>query len=379
VRICLLSSSHRPDDDRIYYKEARSLAKVYEDVWLISPFGEHTPVGDSPVRFRPFIKGRGPIGRLITMKRLFHAGIACRADVYHCHEPESLLVAARLKKALGSKVIFDSHELWESVVSDRFPRPIRGLVRSSYRAIEAGFLRQCDGAIGATWGISEHLADGVSQFTPVETVLNVPVVDVFGEACPREWGETTVLCHDGFLSFDRGLEAMCEAVRLVASRFSVRLKIVGDVFDRERTWLDSFVGKHRLSEVIVRTGWLPYDQVGQALSPCHIGLISFAPGANHAIAAPNKLFNYMLYGMPVVGPAFMSGLRKVVDEERCGLLVDPGSPETYAAAITQMIEQREATLEMGRNALLASREKYRWEHMEPVLFGLYEKVMAAGA
>ena len=206
-------------------------------------------------------------------------------------------------------------------------------------------------------------------------VLNVPVVDVFGEGPAREWGELTILCHDGHLTFNRGLKTMAEAVRMVSPKHRVVLKIIGDVFGDERIWLDRFIERHGLEQTIVRTGWLPYAEVGKALAPCHIGLIALQKTPNNVVTSSNKVFNYMLYGIPFIGPDFRLAKIKLVEEERCGVLADSRDPESYAAAITRMIEDQAGTMEMAIRALNASKTKYRWQHMEPVLLDLYRQVL----
>jgi glycosyltransferase involved in cell wall biosynthesis len=134
-----------------------------------------------------------------------------------------------------------------------------------------------------------------------------------------------------------------------------------------------------LAEIIVRTGWLPYGDVGKALSPCHIGLIALQETPNNIVTSSNKVFNYMLYGIPFIGPQFRLAKRKLVEDIQCGVLADSHSPESYAEAICHMIQDRAGTLKMSQRALNASRTKYRWEHMEPILLELYERVLSSKA
>jgi glycosyltransferase involved in cell wall biosynthesis len=131
--------------------------------------------------------------------------------------------------------------------------------------------------------------------------------------------------------------------------------------------------------VIVRTGWLPYEQVGRAIASCHIGLIALQHLPNNVPTSSNKVFNYMLYGIPFVAPDFRLSKIKLVQDERCGVLADSSSPESYANAIMGLIAHREATLRMGHDALKASQEKYRWEHMEGELVALYGRLGALPA
>lgn len=373
----MATSAHPADDDRIFFKEARSLAHAGAHVTILCAKGREFPADALGVRFANYSGGGRLRQRTLSIGALESALAEGSFDVIHCHEPDSLLASLRVKRKSGVRVIFDSHEMCSSVVAGRFPRPFWEPVMAAYRLLEHRWIAQCDGAIGASWAISDYLSGIIGQ-ERVATILNVPVVEVFGESQDREWGDMTLLCHDGHLNFNRGLKTMAEAVRIVSSSHHVVFRIVGDVFGESQAWLDRFVAMHRLEDVIVRTGWLPYGEVGKALAPCHIGLIALQRTPNNIVTSSNKVFNYMLYGIPFIGPHFRLSKRRLVEEEQCGVLADSRNPESYAGAISGMIKDRTGTLRMSHHALNASKTKYRWEHMEPILFGLYETVAGLG-
>lgn len=375
LKVVSLTTAHAPTDERIFYKEARTLVRFGADVVIVHPAIGPEPKVTDGVRFAAFPGGVGKLRRVRMLATARKAVATFGADVVHCHEPDALWAALPLKRSRDLKVIFDSHEMWGAVVAGHAPRMLWGITESLFKRFERRWLARCDAAVGASWAITDFLASILGP-DRVETILNVPLADLFGESRPREWGDVTYLCHDGTLGFDRGLITIVQAVELVARKHRVVLKVVGDVFGDERVWLDRYVREHHLEGVIVRTGWLPYEEVGAALAPCHIGLIALQRTPNNVVTSSNKVFNYLLYGIPFIGPSYRLAKLKLVHEEHCGLLADSASPESYAAAITQMIENRNATLEMGRNALRASREKYRWSHMEGRLLAVYRKSLA---
>lgn len=375
ARICLATSAHQPDDDRIFFKEARSLVRAGADVTILCSKGKKVPPETYGVNFLNYDGGGNLRQRVLSVGALQDALAMRRFDVIHCHEPDGLLAALRVKLWSGTKIIFDSHEMWSAVAAGRFPKPLWGPVMAAYQLEERKWIARCDAAIGASWAISEYLTRVLGQ-ERVATILNVPVVGVFEESSKKEWSDTTILCHDGYLTFARGLKVMAEAVRRVSLNHRVIFKIIGDVFGQERIWLERFIKKHHLDNVIVSTGWLPYIEVGAALAPCHIGLIAFKETPNNIVTSSNKVFNYMFYGIPFVGPHFRLSKIKLVEEERCGVLADSHNAKSYANAIIRMIQNRDETVEMSQRALYASQTRYRWEHMEPILFDLYRRVLS---
>ncbi|MDA8173772.1 MAG: glycosyltransferase family 4 protein [Nitrospiraceae bacterium] len=378
MRICLLTSTHKPNDPRIFFKEARSLSKRYRDVWIVSPYASHIPADNDGIRFLPINTHPERWGkRLKTMQELFEAASSLRADVYHCHEPESLITAVRLKKVLGCKVVFDSHEMYSATLAQRFPKVLQAPVMKVYQRFEKTKVKKCDFVIGATQSISRYLAQTAGP-DRTETILNGAMPDILGPARSNHWGEETVICHNGSLEFARGLKCIIEAIRKVAAKHAVKFRIVGDVFGRDRQWLDSYIKKHGMEDIVQRTGWLEYLKIGPAISGCHIGLIAFDKLPNHVIAAPNKLFNYMHFGMPVVAPDHCTDISRLIEDEQCGLVVRGNSASSYADALNYLVENRNRALEMGLNARKASDTKYSWPIMEKKLFEIYRQLGNSG-
>jgi glycosyltransferase involved in cell wall biosynthesis len=374
LRVCMLTADHPADDDRIFFKEARSLVRYGADVVVVCHAGKALPTDTGGVRFRQFPKRQSWAQRFRGVRALAQVAAAERYDVIHCHEPDALVAALRLKQATGAKVIYDSHESWGANFAQRFPRPLWRVAQAFFEGWEKRLVRRCNAAIGASWAISDYLRAQLPA-RPVKTLLNVPVAEVFGEAAPRAWGDTTVLVHDGHLGFDRGLKTMVRAAHQVSRKHKVVLRIVGDVFDEPRAWLDQYLARHQLETMVVRTGWLPYQQVGRNIAVGHIGLIALQKLPNNITTSSNKVFNYLLYGIPFIGPDFRLAKIKLAQEEQCGVLADSASPESYAAAISNLIEHRDRTLAMGRRAAKASEQKYRWSHMEAEMVSLYRRIL----
>ena len=110
IRICLATSGHEADDDRIFFKEARSLVRAGAEVTLLCAQDKKLPAQADGVRFAQYPGGGGLKERLRTVGRLEAALAEQACDAIHCHEPDSLVAALRVKRRRGVKVVFDSHE-----------------------------------------------------------------------------------------------------------------------------------------------------------------------------------------------------------------------------------------------------------------------------
>ena len=172
LRIVHATSGHPAHDDRIFFKEARSLVRAGADVTLLCSDATKPPENLYGVRYQTYPGGGSLRRRLLTRGPLESALSEGRYDVIHCHEPDGLLAALRVKRKTGVKVIFDSHELWGATLAQRFSPWSWKMISRSYQWVESRWIAQCDRAIGASWPITEYLASILGSEC-VATILNV--------------------------------------------------------------------------------------------------------------------------------------------------------------------------------------------------------------
>jgi glycosyltransferase involved in cell wall biosynthesis len=77
--------------------------------------------------------------------------------------------------------------------------------------------------------------------------------------------------------------------------------------------------------------------------------------------SPNKFFDYIAIGLPVVNN-YPGWLAELIEENRCGLVVEPEDPQAFAEALEKLADDRHLAAVMGRNArLLAERQFSRMD------------------
>jgi glycosyltransferase involved in cell wall biosynthesis len=82
---------------------------------------------------------------------------------------------------------------------------------------------------------------------------------------------------------------------------------------------------------------------------------------NHRLTTPNKLFEAMAVGVPVVA-SDLPGMAGIVRETGCGLLVDPTDPAAIAAALCGILDAPEPERRVRRErSLAAAHDPYSWE------------------
>jgi glycosyltransferase involved in cell wall biosynthesis len=95
---------------------------------------------------------------------------------------------------------------------------------------------------------------------------------------------------------------------------------------------------------------------------------------NHFTTDSNKLFEYVVAGLPVVA-SDLPEIAKVVKQHDLGLLVKPGDTGALSEALNTLVERPDLRASYSENALLAANT-LNWEEQEEGLLELYSRVLS---
>jgi len=117
-------------------------------------------------------------------------------------------------------------------------------------------------------------------------------------------------------------------------------------------------------------GAVSLDELPRWVAGADVGVIAFqAIERNNVLATPNKLFECLAVGVPVVVSDFPE-MRRVVDEFGVGATCEPARPESIATAIRGVLEQnREAWFDACRTA---STTRFSWQRQSQILVDAYD-------
>ncbi len=364
TRIAHLTTTHARDEVRIFHKECTSIAKDGYDVHLIVADGKgfdqandvkRHGVGRTCGRFqRVFIQP----WKIYLMARRLHASI------YHLHEPELLFIAPLLKRT-GAHVVYDSHEDVPRAVMGRewVPPLLRRLVSFAFESFEDCIVSQISAVIAAT----PHIASRFSKINSrTITVNNFPLLSEMVEPL-KSCRDAETFCYIGGMSRTRGVIEMIHALDLANARL-----ILAGPFENANTELSAreLAG---WSKVDFR-GVVSRKEVYQIMAQSCAGLILFYPEPNHVKAQPNKMFEYMSAGLPVIASNFPLWC-EIIESNNCGLCVDPLDPKDIAAAIDRLVMNPDLARRMGENGRQAVLNKYNWSIEEKKLSSFYDALL----
>lgn len=365
MRVCHFSSVHPADDIRIFHKECRSLAEAGHEVHFVVPAGADAVRDGVHLHAVAAASGGRLLRMLLTAFRVFRAARALRAQVYHFHDPE-LLPWALLLRLGGAAVIYDAHEdVPRDILSKAWiPAWLRRPLAWGFEFVEDFVARRLDAVVTATPHIRDRfLAAGcraldINNYPIPGELLLAEAADDFSAAARPD------VCYAGLIIPIRGSREMVRAV----DRAGVSLQLAGRLAPAERAQLAALPGWERVKEL----GFLDRAGVSRAYGRCFAGLVLFHDEPNHTHAQPNKLFEYMSAGMPLIASHFPLW-REVVEGSGAGICVDPLDVDAIAAAIRRLDGDRELSQRMGEAGRRAVRDTYNWEAERNKLLALYAR------
>jgi glycosyltransferase involved in cell wall biosynthesis len=186
-------------------------------------------------------------------------------------------------------------------------------------------------------------------------------------------GRAPVAAYVGILLPNRGLE---QSIRALASLDGARLRLIGPIDDGYRAELEAIAGAAAVKERVEFAGSVPPTEVLGALAGADVGLALFQPGClSHRLVLPNKLFEYALAGVPILG-SDLPMIARFVREHGLGATVDPEDVEAIADALSRMLEP-ERNREL-RAAAARAAEALDWRRERERLAAVYREALAGG-
>jgi glycosyltransferase involved in cell wall biosynthesis len=296
------------------------------------------------------------------------------ADTYHFHDPELLPLAFMLKVTAGKKIVYDVHEDYGQAVRHKsyIPAAARGTLATLTRIAEDLFARKCDGIVTAT----DEIRKKFSSHKNSVSVRNFPAIANFPEKDgeKKEVNDRFHLIYNGGLTPVNGVAEIVRALGHIDASREVRLTLCGSFPQNKYT--EGVKRLHSFKRVDY-LGWLEPARMPGVLANSDVGIICYLPKPNHLHAMPNKLFEFMAAGLPIIASDFPLW-KMLVEGNQCGICVDPLQPQQIARAIVRIIERPEERKAMAANSRIAAEEKYNWEQECGKLRRFYAEIYQNG-
>jgi glycosyltransferase involved in cell wall biosynthesis len=296
--------------------------------------------------------------------RLFFYLLFKRTDIIVANDLDTLLPAFLIARLKGRELVYDSHEYFteaEGLTNRPLPKKV-------WLAIEGFIFPKLKHVIT----VNETIA-GIYRalyHVPVHVVRNVPmlreaVVVASREALGLPTDKRIILLQGAYIDPDRGGMELAQSMEFLPDAL---LLIIGSGRDLEN--IKREVAKRKLEDRVRFIDKLPFRELQQYTAVADVGVSLDKPlHLNYAYSLPNKLFDYIHAGLPVL-VSDLPELRRIVEGYNLGRVVNRVEPREIATALQEMFSDENVGV-WKLNALKAARE-LNWQREQEVVRKVYE-------
>jgi glycosyltransferase involved in cell wall biosynthesis len=284
-----------------------------------------------------------------------------------------LPVGINLHRHLGGALVYDARDLYPDAGNlARLPAPARSVAA----AVERRWARAADRVFTVNDGLADILRDRLRCERPL-VVLNASPVRAPEGPRPRRFhdllalpAETPIVLYQGGFSSGRGIPELIDAMADVPG---AHLAVLG-YGPMEADLRARAARPHLGGRVSVLPAVAPGELLDWVASADVVAIPIQGDTPNHRLATPNKLFEALAAGVPVVA-SDLPGMAPIVRELDAGVLVDPRLPAAIAAGIRALLEPPPEARAATRSRIrFATAGRYDWPAQFDRLLGEYGRL-----
>lgn len=302
------------------------------------------------------------------IKTVYYA-LKSMADLYEAHDIQGIIPGVIASKVYSTKFLYRAHELFSEKGESKWLSLI-------YKVKEKLFIRFADLVV-----VPEKNREAIyySEYkikNRVITIQNCPpfrdkiqskvLYDMFKE---MKINVEKIVLYQGLLADDRCIEEIIASAEYYGD--SVKLVIIGDGFGR---WKNYYQKSGTFKNVLILR-YMNYNELINYTASADIGILLYRNTCrNNYYCAPNKLYEYMMMGLPIITCNY-PGLIEIVEKNEIGLCINPESPREIADAVNKLTTDFELYNKMSNNCLHLVKTRFNWETEFEKLHQFYKDLL----
>ena len=318
-------------------------------------------------RFRMIFKKGFLFYKFINI-RLFFFLLFHKFDLLVANDLDTLLPNYLVSKLKRIPLVYDSHEYFTGVPEIQN----RPFVKWVWTTIEKSIFPH----LKYVMTVSDSIAIQYESEFGIKPVVVRNSAKSSAEIMPFSRSELGVtddhlllILQGGGINIDRGGEELIEAVSRLEKVFLI-IAGSGDVIDilKEKSIeLNSF-------DRIRFIGKLPWSEMMRYTKSADAGLsLDKDTNLNYHFSLPNKLFDYISAGIPVLA-SDLPEVNKIINDHGCGLIIPSVTSGEIIKTILKLRDDRILLNNLRLNAVSAS-ESLNWDHESKVVKEFYQKIL----
>jgi glycosyltransferase involved in cell wall biosynthesis len=299
-----------------------------------------------------------------------------KIDVIHVHDLPLAKVGIEFRDKYKIKMVLDLHENWPGFLEvSQHTQTILGRILSSgkqWRSFEKMCCSQADAVITVVQEMKARIINIGIDPGKVFILENTPLLKKPEKKKNRSPNKIITLIYIGGVTFHRGIQYILEGLTLIRHKSGVELIIAGDGrYLQNLKDLSSTLG---LSDDIVKfTGNVTKPAAERLMSESDIALLPHIRSEQTDNSSPNKLYEYMSAGLPIIASDCLS-VKRILEETGAGIIYTYNSPKDFAEKVNLLINDNHLMQKMGENGIASYHNKYNWENSSIELKRIYRSL-----
>jgi glycosyltransferase involved in cell wall biosynthesis len=313
---------------------------------------------------------KGPVFYAEYQIRLFLYLLFHKSDVLVSNDLDTLLPNYLISKIKGEDLVYDSHELF-CEVPELQNNPLK---KKIWKGIEKWIFPKLKNVFTVNDSIARIYAE--EYHANVKVVRNIPLLSnlekirFVGKAeleIPLD--KKIIVLQGAGINIDRGAEEAVEAMQYVND--AVLLIIgSGDVMNL----LKQIIIDLKLEDKVKIIGKVPFEKLAQYTHHADLGLtLDKDTNVNYRYSLPNKLFDYIHAGVPVLASDLVE-VQKIISDYSVGDCINSHEPKHISEKINKILRDESTLMNWKKNCKIAAG-KLNWEQEEKVLAEVYKKFL----
>lgn len=367
IKVCIIAPVHDYFDIRVFQKEAKTLRDEGYDVVLFAKHDKDEVIDGIKIRKNEY---KNRIQRFLKLPGIFKEVNKLNADVYHLHNPDTLLIGFCLKK-LNRKVIYDTHEDFSQkiLIKKWLPKMLRKPIANLVSNLEMRAGKRFDSVIVT----EKQVKDRISEKATI--IGNSPITK--GKLISSSYKESEKIKKNGLkaiyvggISKGRGIVEMINSIEKLNNHMPIKLWLIGPFFSNE------FYKECRSLkgwQYVEYLGKLPQEQAFAHMIKADIGLATLLDVGGHSKTDPNKVYEYQMFGLPYVASNFPKWIKRF-SGANSGIFVDPKNENEIVEALCTILTNAELYECMSKNGKKFAEEN-SWDKEKQKLINVYRETL----
>lgn len=314
---------------------------------------------------------------IYSMREILRLSLERKPDIIQFFSPLFIPFAVYLKNKLNCKLIYDCYEYWlgSALTSKNYhlgifyifchllgSMSIDGIIYVYEKNPTRKFFKT----------LNKHIFDCIVYNVPEDQILpKNPIEKKMENLFPKN-EQIFIIGYLGLVMPFKGYETAIQSMNYLGEEF--KLLIIGDSLDLKfKEKINNMIQDNNLDSKIVFTGIVPHNEALEYSKSCDIGLLLFEDSYWTKYSTPNKLFEYMALGVPVVATN-LPNIRFFINKYLFGVTISKNDPFLLAECIKNLKGDKGHLEMLGINGTSTFKENFTSEFQMQKLMSLYSKI-----